>query len=945
MATATNPETGARLVLSGDQWLPVEDSATGPDGKKAYLAGGKWIVEEAVNTPTSTANAARIRQGMAPTVQDRQTGKYNPEQSTLGYVGSKMGEAALGLAGLPRLALEGGRALATKITGTDPGESELQRLWGAAGLPSLERIAGILGVDPQIKAPSPLVKAGTDVGVDIAQNFAFPGTIAQRIVSGIGSAAGRNAGEGSTAGEITGAIIGGGIAPAVVGARLGMVKDAGSALASLFKSPDEVIARAKANPQFMSVLRKEVMDDLANSLRSDPDGYAAKFAQAQQLEASIPGLRLNLGQQFMAPSIIAKQEQALRASPNAARAAEEANQGALRSTLGGPLTQADSFGAQNVLNDLANTTRGQVDDQTAALTRALSQAREEAASKSAPVTRELDMERAGARALAIRGTSGFEKGGKWIPGTGLKGEATKHANDLMGVASQTAKSEGAAFDVSPVAARARELLQQPVWDDANTTSIFDKVKAFGAKGEQATFDDIRGMRETVNADIASALRSNSPNARAQLRNLSTLKSDIDNVIADSAFEGTKKAYGDFVSYYRHDFSPKFLTGVNRLADKTRTGGDPALAPEKVFGEYLRPNGALPMGRYIKLYGENPEAMMLMRDALFDRYTTEVIKKGGDRAIDETAHAAFMSKYRAPLGVLEKNKFTFGKELNTAAEASAAVSGRAAAIESSLKTMREKDVLGFITDKLGTKTPEVVMKNAFADPRGMAELTRYMNTEQLQGMAEYAHKYIADRFTKDGVVTHKEIASFLADPLASRAYRIALSRASSPAQAEAHLRTMKNVAEAAQRMEAVPVPAGEAAHSSRLWQDALTGKIGMSTAVLGNLLRSVVTTRTSAEAAGGAVALQAVQTIRNNMKNEIYRAIMDDPETGKALLQLMHTSPAASGFGAAANKLIKRVPKFLAYVTGADKFPQIGTMAAANALRGAAAPNEAITEPQ
>lgn len=44
--TATNPETGERVALVGDQWQPVAQTATNDKGVKAFLVGDKWLVDE-----------------------------------------------------------------------------------------------------------------------------------------------------------------------------------------------------------------------------------------------------------------------------------------------------------------------------------------------------------------------------------------------------------------------------------------------------------------------------------------------------------------------------------------------------------------------------------------------------------------------------------------------------------------------------------------------------------------------------------------------------------------------------------------------------------------------------------------------------------------------------------------------------------------------------------
>ena len=47
LQTATNPQTGERVVLVGDQWQPILQSATNKEGMKAYLVGDKWLTDEA----------------------------------------------------------------------------------------------------------------------------------------------------------------------------------------------------------------------------------------------------------------------------------------------------------------------------------------------------------------------------------------------------------------------------------------------------------------------------------------------------------------------------------------------------------------------------------------------------------------------------------------------------------------------------------------------------------------------------------------------------------------------------------------------------------------------------------------------------------------------------------------------------------------------------------
>lgn len=53
--TATNPQTGETVVLIGNKWEPVSQTATNAAGAKAYLVGDKWHTEESAvpSAPTS----------------------------------------------------------------------------------------------------------------------------------------------------------------------------------------------------------------------------------------------------------------------------------------------------------------------------------------------------------------------------------------------------------------------------------------------------------------------------------------------------------------------------------------------------------------------------------------------------------------------------------------------------------------------------------------------------------------------------------------------------------------------------------------------------------------------------------------------------------------------------------------------------------------------------
>lgn len=115
--TATNPDTGERVVLIGDAWQPIEKSATNESGAKAYLAGGKWHTEDMASEGMPTVRRPDFAE-TSPNLYGAlvKTRKFlGPTVEALGGVGGAM----LGSVGGPPGAILGGAAgygLGTELT-------------------------------------------------------------------------------------------------------------------------------------------------------------------------------------------------------------------------------------------------------------------------------------------------------------------------------------------------------------------------------------------------------------------------------------------------------------------------------------------------------------------------------------------------------------------------------------------------------------------------------------------------------------------------------------------------------------------------------------------------------------------------------------------------------------------------------------------------------------
>jgi hypothetical protein len=68
--TATNPQTGERVALVGDEWQPIAQTATNKAGAKAYLVGDQWIVDDTPVAKATPKAAPKSTQAAEPVEYD-----------------------------------------------------------------------------------------------------------------------------------------------------------------------------------------------------------------------------------------------------------------------------------------------------------------------------------------------------------------------------------------------------------------------------------------------------------------------------------------------------------------------------------------------------------------------------------------------------------------------------------------------------------------------------------------------------------------------------------------------------------------------------------------------------------------------------------------------------------------------------------------------------------
>lgn len=528
------------------------------------------------------------------------------------------------------------------IQPTGPGNRLLGRFvhdMGAAALP----VAGIAGRPTSFlpRNPSP---------VDVLRAQAqgpLPTVAAGGALTALSSAGGELgravAPEGyKDYGDMSGQLLGGIAVPSMVMSRLQAAK----------------ALKDAANPENTNRLASNYVEGkIQSDVRNFP-GARDKLAEALALQDEIPGFQPRIGQASGVPSMMDMERRVATSGPeqfNKRAIQDEANQQAVlrKAEQDLPLLAGK--------NDIADRLQG-VQDERAALAERLP---------------ETDAQQTGQTLKAARQS--------------MKGRDDQIAAQKFQAPVQEAERLGVTIDPAGLVAKSKELLANPIlqYDQTNAPRIVQNVmrlsKTDGGKpptivgpdGEvlsspklqSISFADLKALREAVNQDIAQESGGASSNARQRLRGLYDLRAEVDRT-AQQAPESVRSLYNDAVSWYRDDYAPKYLRGVNLKQSLKDITGEPRIQDEKLAAQYFKKMGSTPMNRFTTLYGDSPQAMRAMENHILDSYRREVVKDG---VIDPKKHEIFTRNYGPALKQLPE----IGKGLDSMGNASKLLSEREA----------------------------------------------------------------------------------------------------------------------------------------------------------------------------------------------------------------------------------------------------------------------------
>ena len=638
--TATNPDTGERLILVNDAWQKIEKSATNKAGEKAYLVQGSWLTPEAKPEAPTTAPAS---EGMP---QERSIGQaimQAPTDIGMGiYKGFKNVSDTLIKGGASAVDyLAGTNTRATVDEAAARQNAEYQQKYGPRVLAKSGEILGEVGSTMlPIAGIAKVVAKGAELAPSLAK-YLTP--IATSIASG-GFRTGLKGGGINTGVRALGGATGG-----AVGAGLVNPEDAGVGAAFGAAVPALGLPAAK----FVVEQGRKMFDpstaainqavgnkggQIINALR-DPNAVIVPGSSPTAGQVAAPvgstgfsGLTKDLSELPKVSQLYADNT----AQTNVARIEQQAR---VDARLQGVVDRV----TDKIDNELVTVTPSEVGN--------------------------------GLHAIGEKAKQDF-KNNVLTPGYNaafdLAGNGKIDISNVVAKAEDILGQKLSTFAPETAPTTVRKLLSfQPKTPEAKPLGgglISSKVKTAAeapAGPPAATLKDLDDVRKAINADIQSAITGNRPTDPTTLRNLRQLHKEIDDAIGKSTAipDTAKTAYADIVQTYRTEYVPRFKEGANANLFKQTSLNELKTKPEDVINKYFNPGGESEAKQFVTLFGDNPDALKIAGKGIEDLYRQKVVD-ATTGLVKPEAHAKFLKDYAQPIRIMDDAGVGLGQRFAT-----------------------------------------------------------------------------------------------------------------------------------------------------------------------------------------------------------------------------------------------------------------------------------------
>lgn len=450
--------------------------------------------------------------------------------------------------------------------------------------------------------------------------------------------------------------------------------------------------------------------------------------RALELATQIPGFQPTLGQASGAPGIIAREESLQHGTAEAlAKASQhyDANQAALEAAMGARFPGADMSPVAPGAQALTAAER-----KLAAKQAATEQAREALGER-------FERQPVGDYGAALRDKRNARM-------DAAQAEKNRKYADVY----RAADASGLRVDMTDV----EELVTGIVKAERNTFQdmprTFRKVleKDYGTKGTPILGPD--GKPIPVPSDVNfetlhSLMREASREAREatvpeKAYFLRQLSDHLKNKVAayeDAGFGDVSTKLRDANKFYNEGYREVFKEGAGgRLDPKLAMGkfGESTADEDVVRKLFFKPGGEQGVKDFFRVYGDDPEAMDLLRGGIIDIFAKEAVDKGTGK-LDPRAAQRFFKSYHHALERLPGVR----AELSKARSANEALIARAETLQEQGKRVA-KSVLSKVT---GSENPADDVAKAFGSPKAMAALAG--TARKVRGGPEALRRSVAE----------------------------------------------------------------------------------------------------------------------------------------------------------------------------------------------------------
>ena len=696
MQTATNPDTGEKVVLIGSEWKPFTQSATNPQGVKAFLVNNQWMSDEGMPSDRTSSRTEGTMDAYAP----RRPPPRLPSMFTT--VPDVVAEAQGSMAGF--------RGLTSSILGIpgsfsgmfNPNRTEAESVQD----PTPENIRKLYVKLGSAEPTTESLKAA-QFGGEIFPVLAAGATLIKPAINYIGPKVGK---------------IVSGAADILAPSRLKT-----TALADVLNNDPVLMGRVK------SLLEQGKTIEQAAAIVGSPG--LATFAQTAKNASSTTQMLYN--------DLAAAEQAALKNQLVVAAANVNAlTQRNLPVATASPT--APRRAVKQALAGEAATLQGQKTAMTGQLTA------EQQAAEAALAAQRQNVEGGIAnvsqletgRALAKANEAILENTRLTVTGPAYQAAfdaAPKATINLSGLAEVAKEQRG-------------ELLTQLKGLAPNSAALLERygpkeveIMVQGVPVKQTiqpppiTLEEAHAIRQAINIDRAALKGSNESGANITRERLKDLYSSLNTAINRDVAPEAKALFKDANTLFKKRIVDVFRTGQPSNLTRTSTLNEPMLRPGDIVSKAMADEGSTL--QFLKVFKQDPAAMQNLKTGVEDLYRQQVLK--GGRAATPEAHAAFIANNAKQLGALDSAGMGMTTRLNqiggqikglTAAEEALAAQGKTIPSKVAEAFKAEDKALKLASSNLGFKQTGELRSAIVSSPETASQALARMDAPAKSSLA-------------------------------------------------------------------------------------------------------------------------------------------------------------------------------------------------------------------